>query len=174
MRPSRTALVTAVLVALALSLRADAASGQQRLRRSIEGPVTREAVTRSLAVVPDDAGDPGGPAEVSLMLRIEFEFDSAALTAQVMRDLDGVAAALNDSELATAQLTLEGHTDATGTKDYNLRLSERRAEAVVTYLAGRGVARPRLRPIGFGEDRLLPAYAPTDDRQRRVEIVRTF
>ena len=100
---------------------------------------------------------PGGPAEVSLMLRIEFAFDSAELTAQAMRDLDGVAAALNGPELATAQLTLEGHTDATGAEGYNLRLSERRAEAVVTYLAGRGVARPRLRPVGFGEDRLLPA-----------------
>ena len=55
-----------------------------------------------------------------------------------------------------------------------MRLSERRAEAVVAYLTGRGVARLRLRPVGFGEDRLLPAFAPTDDRQRRVEIVRTF
>ena len=91
-----------------------------------------------------------------------------------MRDLDGVAAALTDPQLAAAQLTLEGHTDATGSEDYNLRLSERRAEAVVTYLAGRGVARARLRAAGFGEQRLLPAYAPADERQRRVEIVRTF
>ena len=174
MRPSRTAVVTTVLVALVFSLCVDATAGQQRLRRSIEGPVTREAVTRSLAVVPSNAGDPGGPSEVSLMLRIEFAFDSAELTGRAMRDLDGVASALNDPELTTAQLTLEGHTDATGAEDYNLRLSERRAEAVVTYLAGRGVARARLRAVGFGEDRLLPAYAPTDDRQRRVEIVRTF
>ena len=166
-----TALLTTVL---ALALCVDAASSQDRVRRSIDGPVTREAVTRSLAVVPDNAGDPGGPAEVSLMLRIVFAFDSADLTAQAMRDLDGVAAALTDPELATAHLTLEGHTDATGTEDYNLRLSERRAAAVVAYLAGRGGARPRLRPVGFGEDRLLPAFAPTDDRQRRVEIVRTF
>ena len=174
MRPSRTAVVMTVLVALVLSLRADAVSGQQRLRRSIEGPVTREAVTRSLAVVPSDAGDPGGPSEVSLMLRIEFAFDSSELTVRAMRDLDGVASALNDPELTAAQLTLEGHTDATGAAAYNLRLSERRAEAVVTYLAGQGVSRGRLRAVGFGEDRLLPAYAPTDERQRRVEVVRTF
>ena len=136
--------------------------------------MTREAVTRSLAVLPDEAGEPGGPSEVSLMLRIEFAFDSAELTAEAMRDLDGEAAALNDPQLTAAQLTLEGHTDAVGSEDYNLRLSERRATAVVAYLAGRGVARERLRAAGYGEQRLLPAFAPGDDRQRRVEIVRSF
>ncbi len=149
-------------------------SAQDRLQRSIDGPVTREAVTRSLAVVPDNAGDPGGPSEVSLMLRIEFEFDSAALTVRARQDLDGVAAALNDPQLVTARVTLEGHTDATGSEQYNLGLSQQRAEAVVAYLVGRGVAGARLRAAGFGEYRLLPAFPPTDDRQRRVEIVRTF
>gem|GEM_PF-5201048 len=45
---------------------------------------------------------------------------------------------------------------------------------MVSYLVRRGVAAPRLRAAGFGEMRLLPAFAPADDRQRRVEIVRTF
>lgn len=164
----------ATVLALVVAGWTDAASAQDRVRRSIEGPVTREAVTRSLAVVPDDAGDPGGPSEVSLMLRIDFEFDSAALTGPARQSLDDVAAALNDPQLALAQVTLEGHTDATGSTEYNLRLSQRRAEAVVAYLVRRGVAGGRLQAAGFGEDRLLPAYAPTDDRQRRVEIVRTF
>ena len=150
------------------------AAAQDRVQRSIDGPVTREAVTRSLVLVPDNAGDPGGPSEVSLLLRIEFEFDSAALTVRARQDLDGVAAALNDPQLVAARLTLEGHTDATGSEEYNLRLSQRRAEAVVAYLVARGVAGARLRAAGFGEYRLLPAYAPADDRQRRVEIVRTF
>ena len=167
-----TSVLTGMVAALGIG--GGDAAAQDRLRRSIDGPVTREAVTRSLAVVPDDAGGPGGPSEVSLLLRIEFGFDSAELTGNAMRDLDGVAAALNDPQLAAARLTLEGHTDATGSEDYNLRLSERRAEAVVTYFAGRGVARERLRAAGYGEQRLLPAFAPGDDRQRRVEIVRSF
>ena len=150
------------------------ASAQDRVQRSIDGPVTREAVTRSLLLVPDNAGDPGGPSEVSLMLRIEFGFDSAELTGRARQDLDGVAAALNDPQLVSARVMLEGHTDATGSAEYNLRLSQRRAEAVVAYLARRGVAGGRLRPAGFGEYRLLPAYPPADDRQRRVEIVRSF
>ena len=163
--------VVGVVVAGAI---AGPAAAQDRVQRSIEGPVTREAVTRSLLLVPDNAGDPGGPSEVSLLLRIEFEFDSAALTLRARQDLDGVAAALNDPQLVAARLTLEGHTDATGSEEYNLRLSQRRAEAVVAYLVARGVAGERLRAAGFGEYRPLPAYAPADDRQRRVEIVRTF
>ena len=163
--------VVGVVVAGAIVV---AAAAQDRVQRSIEGPVTREAVTRSLLLVPDNAGDPGGPSEVSLLLRIEFEFDSASLTLRARQDLDGVAAALNDPQLVAARLTLEGHTDATGSEEYNLRLSQRRAEAVVAYLVARGVAGDRLRPAGFGEYRLLPAYPPADDRQRRVEIVRTF
>ena len=167
-------IVTIAVALLAVWSFAELATAQGRLQRSIDGPVTREAVTRSLAVVPENAGDPGGPVELSVMLRISFGFDSAALTGQARRDLDSVAEALNDPQLAGARLTLEGHTDATGTTGYNLRLSQQRAEAVVSYLIRRGVARDRLRPAGFGERRLLSQYAPTDDRQRRVEIVRTF
>ena len=173
MQPSGIGAAVGLVVLMSLCL-TDSALGQDRVQRSIAGSVTREAVTRSLTVVPDDAGGPGGPSEVSLLLRIEFGFDTAELTSQAMRDLEGVAAALNDPQLVGAQVTLEGHTDATGPEDYNLRLSLRRAEAVVAYLVRRGVARARLRSAGFGEHRLLPAYAPADDRQRRVEIVRTF
>ena len=77
----------------------------------------------------------------------------------------------NNPRLTVAQLTLERHTHATGSEDNNLRLSERRAAAVVvTYRAGRGVARERQRAAGFSEQRLLPAFALGDDRPRRVEI----
>ena len=150
------------------------ALAQGRLQRAIDGPVTRETVTRLLVLVPTSAEDSDSPTEVSVMLRVAFGLDSAELNAQAMRDLDAVAAALNGPQLAREQLTLEGHTDATGTADYNLLLSQRRAEAVVEYLIQQGVAGRRLRPTGFGEFRLLPAYVPTDERQRRVEIVRTF
>ena len=155
---------------------AGAASGQEpeRLQRSIEGPVTREAVTRSLVIAPADsaAGDP--VQEMSLMLGIAFAFDSADLTERARRDLDHVADALNGPELAGTRLTIEGHTDASGSAVYNLRLSQQRANAVVAYLTGRGVAAGRLHAVGFGEHRLLAGADETDDRQRRVEIVRAF
>ena len=171
MMPSR---VVAIVLAFGVAGWTGAASAQDRVRRTIDGPVTQEAVTRSLTVVPDIAEDPDGPSELSLMLRIEFEFDSADLTGRARQNLDDVAAALNDPQLASARVTLEGHTDATGSPEYNLQLSQRRAEAVVDYLVRRGVAGGRLRAAGFGEGRPLPEYGPADDRQRRVEIVRTF
>jgi outer membrane protein OmpA-like peptidoglycan-associated protein len=162
-----------VVVLVAAGVGADALA-QSRVRRSIDGPVTRESIVRSLAIVPATAGDRDAPAEVSVMLRIGFDFDSARLTAASMLDLDRVAEALVDREMAGVPVTLEGHTDATGEAGYNLALSRRRAAAVVDYLVERGIARGRLRPVGYGEDRLLRAHAPNDDRQRRVEIVRTF
>ena len=163
----------AVVVLVAVGVGADVLA-QSRVRRSIAGPVTRESIVRDLAVVPATAGDRDAPAEVSVMLSIGFDFDSARLTAASMRDLDRVAEALADRQLAGVPVTLEGHTDATGHAGYNLVLSRRRATAVVDYLVERGIARRLLRPVGYGEDRLLSAYAPNDDRQRRVEIVRTW
>ena len=150
------------------------AFGQGRVSRSIDGPVTAEKVSRALVLVPDAAGDPDRPTEVGLSLRVQFQLDSATLTPTAMQDLDQVAVAFNGSELALSSLTLEGHTDASGEAGYNLRLSQRRAEAVVAYLVSRGVGWQRLNAIGYGESRPLPVYQPTDARQRRVEIVRQF
>ena len=109
-----------------------------------------------------------------MALRVEFALNSADLTAQAMRDLDEVAAGLNDPALAGTPVVLEGHTDATGGAEYNLQLSHRRAATVRQYLIARGVPARRLSPIGYGEYRPLLQYPPTDRRQRRVEIVRTF
>ena len=175
-RAAAAVLPVAGVAAVLLGGFAGAASGQEpeRLQRSIEGPVTREAVTRSLVIAPADSATGDPVQEMSLMLGIAFEFDSADLTERARRDLDHVADALNGPELAGTRLTIEGHTDARGSADYNLRLSQRRAEAVVDYLRGRGVAARRLRAAGFGEHRLLPEHDEMDDRQRRVEIVRVF
>ena len=171
---SRVRRVAAVAVAGFVCGMAAPAQGQSRLSRSIDGPVTAEAVERALVLTPDAAGGPAGPTEVGLSLRVQFRLDSAALTSTAMRDLDQVAVAFNGSQLAASTLTLEGHTDASGGADYNMQLSQRRAEAVVAYLVSRGVAWQRLRAVGYGESRPLAAYGPADARQRRVEIVRQF
>ncbi len=175
------ASVTGVTVAAIVM--AHSPSAQNRVRRSIAGPVTADSVTRALHMESRDRALVLGPSssagdsvlpEVSLVLRIAFPFDSAALSAGAMGDLDAVAAALLAPQLQSTNLTLEGHTDAVGDEHYNLRLSQRRADAVVGYLVQRGVPATRLRAVGFGESRPLPGPSPTDGRQRRVEIVRAF
>ena len=172
MRRLRAVAAVGLVLAAGLIAGRGAVYGQVRTRSAITGPVTREAIVRGLSVVPNL--DSSGRVETSVMLHIAFGFDSAELTGSAPRDLDRVAAALGDVRLADAPLTVEGHTDATGGEEYNRRLSRRRAAAVVTYLAQRGVAGSRLTAIGFGEERLLAEYEPTDSRQRRVEIVRTW
>jgi OmpA-OmpF porin, OOP family len=71
------------------------------------------------------------------------------------------------------KIMIEGHTDNTGSSDYNLRLSQLRAQSVESYLLASGVSPDRIRAIGYGETR---PEAPNDSatgrqQNRRVEIV---
>ena len=171
MRRLRPVVAVGLVLAAGLVAGRGAVYGQVRTRNAITGPVTREAIVRGLSVLPNDSG---GRVEASVMMHLEFGFGSAELTGGARRNLDRLAAALANPRLADAPVTVEGHTDATGGDEYNRRLSRRRAAAVVDYLAQRGVAGSRLTAVGFGEARLLSEYEPTDSRQRRVEIVRSW
>lgn len=85
-----------------------------------------------------------------LVLRgVNFELDSAKLTPNAKSILDGVA----DSLLAvqSIQVEVQGHTSSEASDEYNLKLSDNRAEAVRQYLIGRGVAADRMTVKGYGE-----------------------
>jgi OOP family OmpA-OmpF porin len=71
------------------------------------------------------------------------------------------------------KIMIEGHTDNTGSSDYNLRLSQLRAQSVESYLLASGVSPDRIRAIGYGETRPeAPSDSATGRQQnRRVEIV---
>ncbi len=84
--------------------------------------------------------------------------------------LDEISDAIKDN--TKMQISIEGHTDSQGSDDYNLRLSQRRADAVRDYLIARGVPAENLKSIGFGESRPI---APNDteegrEKNRRVEF----
>lgn len=100
-----------------------------------------------------------------------FELDRAELKPGAMRNLDKLADALHQHP--EALLLIEGHTDATGTRDYNLSLSQRRADAVMAYLASRGIERSRMRSDGLGPDFPVASNADAAGRQqnRRVEVI---
>ncbi|MFZ0727559.1 MAG: OmpA family protein [Desulfobacterales bacterium] len=97
-----------------------------------------------------------------------FDFDSAALKPGASAELDRVAKVFND--YAKTSIEIQGHTDSSGPQDYNLALSERRANAVRDALVQRGVAPERLTTIGFGESQPISSSAAMN---RRVTLVLT-
>ena len=109
------------------------------------------------------------PVTSGFNLLITFEYNSFSLTPQAQANLNEFAKALQEDGLSAATFTIEGHTDASGSADYNDSLSLRRAEAVVAYLAERGVAVDRLKPVGYGERALYKPEDPNAAINRRVE-----
>ena len=79
---------------------------------------------------------------------------------------------LSRPNLQTNNIVISGHTDRKGTADYNLRLSERRADAVVDYLVKKfALDRSNLTAVGYGFDKLKNSANPLSGENRRVEIV---
>jgi len=98
-----------------------------------------------------------------------FDFDQSALSAETRSALDAQAAALRGQ---SGVVRLEGHTDDRGTREYNLALGERRAQAVANYLKLQGVDATRIEVVSYGEER--PAAMGEDEsawaKNRRVEL----
>jgi peptidoglycan-associated lipoprotein len=83
--------------------------------------------------------------------RVFFESDSSELTPQSVSTLEKQAQWLQMYGQYT--FTVEGHADERGTREYNIALGARRAQAVRDYLASRGVQPQRMRTISFGKER---------------------
>ena len=83
--------------------------------------------------------------------RVFFALDSHTLTAEGRSVLDAQAQWLNTN--SRVNVTIEGHADERGTREYNLALGERRANAVRLYLESRGVASNRLQTVTYGKER---------------------
>ena len=83
--------------------------------------------------------------------RVFFTVDSSQLTPQAMATLDKQVQWLNQYQSYT--VTVEGHADERGTREYNIALGARRANAVSSYLTSRGVAGNRVRTISYGKER---------------------
>lgn len=105
-------------------------------------------------------------------LRVTFVTGSAELTESGQREAQKFAAALSSPLLQGMRFTIEGHTDAVGSRAANQELSRRRSAAVVDYLVGKGVDRARFDAVGYGSDRPLDGLSPTAALNRRVEVVR--
>ncbi|MEZ5824484.1 MAG: OmpA family protein [Geminicoccaceae bacterium] len=103
-------------------------------------------------------------------LRVNFEVNSFALTADSKATLNELAKAMQMDQLSSLRFEIGGHTDASGSAGYNQQLSEKRAASVVDYLLGKGVERQRLDWIGHGEEMLADPNNPRSGVNRRVEV----
>ncbi len=84
--------------------------------------------------------------------RVFFETDSTELTTQARATLDKQAQWLTNYS-QYSQFTIEGHADERGTREYNIALGARRAQAVRDYLVSRGIQAQRMRTISYGKER---------------------
>jgi len=83
--------------------------------------------------------------------RVFFEYNQSELSAEARSTLDRQAAWLK--KYASANITVEGHCDERGTREYNLALGERRATAVKNYLVADGVGAGRVKTVSYGKER---------------------
>jgi outer membrane protein OmpA-like peptidoglycan-associated protein len=100
-----------------------------------------------------------------------FDTGKAQLKSDAQRSLDQIAAFLNENPERRVQI--EAFTDSEGTNDYNIELSQSRADAVAMAIIQRGIDAQRVRALGYGEDFPVASNANPGSRQRnrRVEII---
>ena len=109
---------------------------------------------------------------ITLSGSVLFATDQSVLLPAAVSKLNDVADALTKGN-PDSNITIEGHTDSTGTHDHNMVLSQQRAEAVKGALVARGVAPDRIQTVGVGPDRPIADNKTPEGRanNRRVEII---
>lgn len=110
--------------------------------------------------------------KIELVDAVYFRTDKDVIEQRSFGILDNVAKVLS-AHPEIANVRVEGHTDNRGGEAHNQELSQRRANAVVKYLAKKGVDKARLVPLGFGQSKPIADNATTEGRatNRRVEFV---
>ncbi|MEM9857982.1 MAG: OmpA family protein [Bacteroidota bacterium] len=113
------------------------------------------------------------PIEIGTTVRLEnifFDFDKTTLKSESFVELDKVVEFLNSN--SSLEIEIAGHTDSKGGDDYNINLSQGRAEAVVNYLIENGIDEFRLLAKGYGETVPLQSNDTDEGRafNRRVEF----
>lgn len=101
---------------------------------------------------------------------VYFEFDSFNLSTRSIQALKSITALMQDNP--EIEITIAGHADERGTREYNLALGQRRAESVRDYLAVNGVSKSRVLVKSYGEERLIAEGSDesSHSKNRRAEI----
>jgi OmpA-OmpF porin, OOP family len=112
----------------------------------------------------------GCPLKGSITLEgVTFQTNSAELTVASHGPLDTIADGLKKHP--RLKVEIQGHTDSTGTPAYNLKLSQRRADAVQSYLVSSGVSAEQLVTKGYGQSQPIASNATVDGRSKNRRVV---
>jgi peptidoglycan-associated lipoprotein len=173
---SKTMMRQAVILVAALAL-AGCAGG--RFGDGAGEAVDLNGVGAGMAADGFGAGGPSDPTSVAYFQqtvgdRVLFAVDQSSLSPEGRAVLDGQARWLQSNPSYTA--LIDGHADEQGTREYNLALGGRRANAVRDYLVGQGVASSRLRTISYGKERpvqVCSTEACYSQNRRAVTVLAT-
>lgn len=124
-------------------------------------------------VVEENEKEEGQALMVTFNSNTLFDINSSALKPGAKANLDQLAVVMNKYE--ETNININGHTDATGSEEYNMKLSKERAQSVADYLGAQGVRSARFTVKGFGETLPIASNETPEGRQlnRRVDIVIT-
>ncbi|HEX5624151.1 MAG TPA: OmpA family protein [Sulfuricurvum sp.] len=138
-----------------------------------EGDADKDGVVNSKDKCPETPHaykvDPEG-CPVHVTLHLNFAFDSSVLPASSKSDIDKLTRVLKEN--LPAKVIIIGHTDHTGTDDYNQKLSERRANALAKRLVENGIEVQRIEASGKGEKEPVMTNTTREGRaqNRRIEV----
>lgn len=168
------ALATSLHLAASAQVTLHYREGQRIDPAEVQRILDRDAAprTRSIRLLADAgeaaAASPARPGGLSLP--VQFEFDSATILPAAQEQLDALAEGIKRLP-ASRTVTIEGHTDASGSDEYNQQLSRRRAAAVKRYLVEtHGIESRRLHDVGRGERQPIEGSHPNAAENRRVEF----
>ena len=172
----KTALRFALALTVAFTFAACKSTPEETAPAPEPEPAPVEDTTTSAAPDPRDYTDArnfDNPESLLSKRVIYFDFDKSTVRPE-FRDLISAHAAYMAAN-GSARVTLEGHADERGTREYNLGLGERRGNAVDGLLSAQGARGGQLSVVSYGEER--PTCRVSDDncwgQNRRVEIVYT-
>lgn len=181
----------AKLFFLILSLSVFSTASAQTEKVLSGNDITESALIQALTPVPGSKDDglrtrgirvnrenlPGASANTpakaaSASLLITFQTNSAHLTPDAKQKLNVVGQALTSDQLNEYQFSIQGHADPSGNPVSNLKLSQRRAEAVRQYLVeNKHIENRRLEAVGKGDKEPLNIVNPVAPENRRVTII---
>ena len=135
-------------------------------------PETAAEKEAPLEPLPASEPTPGLYKYCITLNNLEFDIDSTEIRPEYRKDVGRVGNFMKRYPTTTA--VIEGHTDSVGNFDYNMKISQKRAQAVVNYLVSHyGIAPSRLTPKGYGSTRPIADNATIEGQQknRRIEAI---